>query len=177
MRYCTEFFLAGEDDRLWRKDPRGAHKIVIPQERRLFLIFSVHDDVGHHGFYAMNALLAEWYWWPAMGQDVAWFVKMCHLCQLRKTQQVSILPTVATPAPLFSKVYMDTMRLMPSAGFKYIVQARCSLTHWPEWEMLQQESAKSLARFILNNIIYRWGMLLEIVTDNGAPFIKAMETI
>ena len=32
MRYCTEFFLAGKDDRLWRKDSRGAHKIVIPQE-------------------------------------------------------------------------------------------------------------------------------------------------
>ena len=175
MRYCTEFFLAGEDDRLWRKDSRGAHKIVIPQERRLFLISSAHNDVGHHGFYATNALLAERYWWPAMGQDVAWFVKTCHLCQLRKTQQVSIPPTVATPAPLFAKVYMDTMHLTPSAGYKYIVQARCSLTHWPEWEMLWQETAMSLACFILNNIIYRWGTLLEIVTDNGAPFVKAMD--
>ena len=97
MRYCTEFFLAGEDDRLWRKDPRGAHKIVIPQEQRLFLMSSAHDDVGHHGFYATNALLTKRYWWPAMGQDVAWFVKTCHLCQLRKTQQVLIPPTVATP--------------------------------------------------------------------------------
>ena len=154
MRYCTEFFLAGEDDQLWRKDSRGAHKIIIPQERRLFLISSAHNDVGHHGFYATNTLLAERYWWPAMGQDVAWFVKTCHLRQLRKTQQVSIPPTVATPAPLFAKVYMDTLHLTPSAGYKYIVQARCSLTHWLEWEMLRQETAKSLARFILNNIIY-----------------------
>lgn len=175
MRYCTEFFLAGEDDRLWRKDPKGAHKIVIPQERRIFLISAAHNDVGHHGFYATNALLAERYWWPGMGQDVAWFVRTCHLCQLRKTQQISIPPTVATPAPLFAKVYMDTMHLTPSAGYKYIVQARCSLTHWPEWEMLRQESAKSLARFIVNNLIYRWGTLLEIVTDNGAPFVKAMD--
>ena len=175
MRYCTEFFLAGEDNRLWRKDPRGAHKIVIPQEQRLFLISSVHDNVGHHGFYATNALLAKRYWWPAMGQDVAWFVKTCHICQLRKTQQVLIQPTIATLAPLFAKVYMDMMHPTPSAGFKYIVQARCLLTHWPEWEMLQQESAKSLAQFILNNIIYQWGTLLEIVTDNRAPFVKAMD--
>ena len=174
MRYCTEFFLAGDDDRLWRKDPKGTHKIVIPQEKRIFLLVSAHNDVGHHGFYATNALLAERYWWPAMGQDVAWFVMTCHLCQLRKTQQVSIPPIVATPAPLFSKVYMDTMHLPTSGGYKYIVQARCSLTHWPEWEMLRQETAKSLARFIMNNLIYRWGTLLEIVTDNGAPFVKAM---
>ena len=41
--------------------------------------------------------------------------------------------------------------------------------------MLRHESAKSLTRFILNNIIYRWGTLLEIVTDNGEPFVKAMD--
>jgi len=175
MRYCTEFFLAGEDDRLWRKDAKGAHKVVIPQERRIFLMTAAHDDVGHHGYYATHALLAERYWWPSMGHDVSWFVSTCHLCQLRKTQQISIPPIVANPAPLFAKVYMDTMHLTPSGGFKYIVQARCSLTHWPEWEMLRQESAKSLARFILNNIIYRWGTLLEIVTDNGAAFVKAMD--
>lgn len=70
---------------------------------------------------------------------------------------------------------MDTMHLHPSNGYKYIVQARCSLTHWPEWERLRKETAVSLAHFILNNIVYRWGTLTEIVTDNGAPFVKAME--
>jgi hypothetical protein len=172
MRYCTEFFVLG--DRLWRKDTKGHHKIVISQDRRLFLISAAHDDVGHRGFYATNSLLSDRYWWPFMAQDIAWFIQTCRLCQLRKTQQVSIPPIVATPAPLFSKVYMDTMHLTPSSGYKYIVQARCSLTHWPEWEMLRKESAKSLATFILHNIIYRWGTLLEIVTDNGAPFVKAL---
>ena len=172
MRYCTEFFIL--NGRLWRKDSKGHHKVVVSPERRLFLISSAHDDVGHHGFYATNALLIERYWWPSMGQDIAWYILTCHLCQLRKTQQISIPPVVAQPAPLFAKVYMDTMHLTPSGGYKYIVQARCSLTHWPEWEMLRKETAKSLAVFILRNIIYRWGTLLEIVTDNGAPFVKAL---
>src|SRR5271168_1137108 len=172
MRYSTEFFII--QDRLWRKDPKGRHKIVIAPVRRLFLISAAHNDVGHHGFYATHALLSERYWWPNMSKDIAWFVLTCHLCQLRKTQQIVIPPRVATPAPLFSKVYMDTMHLTPSAGYKYIVQGRCSLTHWPEWEMLRKESAKTLANFILHNILYRWGTLLEIITDNGAPFLKAL---
>ena len=174
LRYCTEFFVA-EDGRLWRKDPKGNHKVVVSEDRRLFLISAAHDDLGHHGFYATNALLMERYWWPQMAHDISWFIRSCHLCQLRKTQHVLIPPTVAMPAPLFSKVYMDTMHLTPSSGYKYIVQGRCSLTHWPEWEMLRTETAKSLAHFILNNIIYRWGTLLEIVTDNGGPFVKAMD--
>ena len=172
MRYCVEFFVL--DGRLWRKDSKGRHKAVVSQERRLFLLSAAHDDVGHRGFYATNALLIERYWWPAMAQDIAWFILTCHLCQIRKTQQVSIPPVVASPAPLFVKVYMDTMHLPTSGGFKYIVQGRCSLTHWPEWEMLRKETAKTIALFILRDIIYRWGTLLEIVTDNGAPFVKAL---
>ena len=106
---------------------------------------------------------------------MVYFICTCRLCQLRKTQQVLIPPVVATPAPLFSKVYMDTMHLTPYSGYKYIVQGHCSLTHWPELEMLRKESAKSLATFILHNIIYCWGTLLEIITNNGAPFIKASD--
>ena len=41
--------------------------------------------------------------------------------------------------------------------------------------MLITENAKSLARWILHDIIYRWGLLLEIVTDNGPAFLKALK--
>jgi hypothetical protein len=172
MRYCTEFFVA--KNRLWRKDPTGQHKIVIPPERRIFLLVTAHNDVGHHGVFATNALLAERYWWPLMTQDVAWFILTCHICQVRKTRQVLIPPTVALPAPLFSKVYMDTMHMPQSSGYKYIAQGRCSLVYWPEWSMLRKETGKSLGQWILQDIIYRWGLLLEIVTDNGPAFLKAL---
>ena len=117
MRYAVEFTSSG--DLMWRKDPHGFHKTVVPQECCLFLLSSVHNGVGHHGFYATNALLSERYWWPAMAQDIAWYIRTCHLCQLRKTQQISIPPIVTSPDPLSAKVYMDTMHLTPSGGYKY----------------------------------------------------------
>ena len=172
MRYCMEFFIAS--DLLWKKVSNGQHKVVIPQERRLFLISSAHNDIGHRGHFTTHALLSERYSWPNMSQDIAWFIQTCHLCQIRKVQQINILPIVATPALLFAKVYMDTMHLPLSNSFKYIVQARCSLIHWPEWDMLRKETAENIAHFILFNLIYQWGMLLEIVTDNGTPCVKAL---
>ena len=172
MRYCTEFFVA--HDKLWRKNAKGHHKLVVPTNRRLFLMESAHNDVGHHGFYATHALLSERYWWPHMAHDINWFITTCHVCQTRKTQQVLIPPIVAMPAPLFSKVYMDTMHMPPSSGYKYIVQGRCSLTYWPEWAMLIKENAAALGKWILHDIIFRWGLLLEIVTDNGPAFLKAL---
>src|SRR5271156_331349 len=172
IRYCTEFFVKG--DRLWRKEAQGRHKMVIPPGRRLFLIHTAHNDVGHHGFFATNALLAQRYWWPHMADDITWFIRTCHICQTRQTRQNLIPPTVAMPAPLFSKVYMDTMHMPSSSGYKYIVQGRCSLIYWPEWSMLARETGKSLGRWILQDLIYRWGLLLEIVMDNGPAFLKAL---
>ncbi|KXN88461.1 hypothetical protein AN958_07300 [Leucoagaricus sp. SymC.cos] len=53
-------------------------------------------------------------------------------CQIQSLEHVLMLPMVQVPAPLFRKVYIDTMHMPPSYGYKYIVQARDSLTGWAE---------------------------------------------
>ena len=40
--------------------------------------------------------------------------------------------------------------------------------------MLAKENAVALGKWILHDIIYHWGLLLEIVTDNGPAFLKAL---
>jgi Integrase zinc binding domain len=172
MQYCTEFFIS--DDKLWWKDLQGQHKMVVAKECCCFLLSLAHNNVRHHGFYTTNALLLERYWWLHMVQDIAWFVLTCHICQVQKTQKILILPIVTMPAPLFSKVYMDTMHMPTSSSYKFIVQGCCSLVYWLEWIQLQKESAKAISLWILHDIIYRWGMILEMVMDNGPVFLAAL---
>jgi len=172
MRYCTDFFV--DDGRLWCKNSHGAHKLVAPPETCLNIMRTGHDDIGHKSFYATKAHIMERFWWPNMLADIHWYTCSCHICQLQQTQQVLISPVVATPAPIFSKAYIDTMHMPPSAWYKYIAQARCSLTYYPEFRMLRSETAKTLGDWIFEDILCRWGSLREIVTDNGAPFLKAL---
>jgi hypothetical protein len=171
-RYACGFFR--DDDGLWKRDPRGAHKRVLYHNRRIEAIHAAHDDVGHRGFYATHALITEQYWWPFLGHDVAWYVRTCHICQTRQTRQIRIPPVVATPAPLFSKCYIDTMFLPRSTGFGFIVQGRCSLTHYPEFRALRKETAQSIGDWIFQDILCRWGALVEIVSDNGRPFVAVL---
>jgi hypothetical protein len=89
--------------------------------------------------------------------------------------KVRIPPTVAILAPLFCKAYIDTMLMPRAAGYRYIVQARCSLTAWPEWCTLREETAHMLAAFIFEDLLCRWGAIEEIVTDNGAAFVAALD--
>jgi hypothetical protein len=110
-----------------------------------------------------------------MVSDVYWYTKTCHICQLRQTRQVLIPPVVATPTPIFAKAYIDTMHMPLSGAYKYIVQARCSISYYPEFRMLRAETARMLGDWIYEDILCQWGSLREIVTDNGTAFLKAME--
>ncbi len=174
VRYCFRFFW--KDGKLWRKDPlRGEHKLVMEQDRRLDVLRECHDALGHKGFYATRALVQERFWWPHLHDDVKWFVQTCQLCQERQLRLVRIPPTVAQPAPLFTKVYLDVLHLPPSNGFRYIIQARCSLTHYPEYRALRTQTAQTVGDWIFQDLLCRWGALSEIVTDNGAPIISACD--
>src|SRR6266481_4808767 len=64
--------------------------------------------------------------------------------------------------------------LMPTVNkFRYLVQARCALSSWPEWRPLWRETEKTLGDFIFEEILCRWGGVAEIVTDNGPAFVAA----
>jgi hypothetical protein len=67
------------------------------------------------------------------------------------------------------------MFMPPAGGYRYIVQARCSLTAWPEWRALRVETGRTLATFIFEEILCRWGAVGEIVTDNGTAFVAALD--
>ena len=65
---------------------------------------------------------------------------------------------------------------MPHAsGYRYIVQARCSLTAWPEWRALRTETGRTLGAFLFEEILCRWGAVEEIVSDNGTAFVAALD--
>src|ERR1700677_1678466 len=170
--YYLKFFL--DNNRLWRKDSQGAHKLVLAPEKRMEVMSSIHEHIGHKGFFAMCAAISERFWWPFMPADIIWFVRSCHMCQLWQIRQVLIPPIVATPAPLFIKAYMDTMHMPPSNSFKYIVQAHCSLIRYPEFRALRSETACAIGNWVYQDILCQWGSLRKIVTDNSVPFVNAL---
>ena len=173
LRKTRRYFLL--DGRLWRRNPTGRDQLFLTPAQRFLAIREAHDGLGHKGIYSTRRTLLDRFWWPTLDRDVKWYINTCHQCQLRQTTKVRIPPTVPIPAPLFRKAYIDTMHMTPAGGFKYIIQARCSLTAWPEWRALRTETGITIGRFIFEEILCRWGAVEEIVTDNGTAYIAALD--
>jgi len=173
VKSATKFFIL--DGKLWKKNQTGRHKLVIEEDKRLDIIQQAHDELGHKGIFTVRSRLAERFWWPNMEEDIKWYIQTCHECQVRLVKQLVIPPTVPTPAGLFRKVYIDTMLMPKAKGYRYIIHARCSLTSYPEWTMVRNENFKTIAKFIHENLLCRWGALEIILTDNAPQYIQAAE--
>ena len=139
------------------------------------ILKNAHDDLGHKGFYATRRRIADRFYWPHLDQDLRWYLQTCHECQIMSTQKVHLPPTVAMHRSPFQKCYIDTIHLPMSGGYKYIIQARDSLLGWPEFAPLRKENRRTLGTFLFEQLMCRWGVLIEIVTDNGTPFVAALE--
>ena len=70
-------------------------------------------------------------------------------------------------------------RIVPKAsnGHKYILVAIDYFTKWVEAAFYFVLKAKHVARFIENNIIFRYGIPQEIISDNGSHFEGDVRTI
>ena len=75
--------------------------------------------------------------------------------------------TVLQPMALFWKVYLDVMKMPEAQGKNWIVACRDDLSGGAEGRALASDNARALASFFVEQIIFRYGTVGEIVTDNG----------
>lgn len=70
------------------------------------------------------------------------------------------------------------MRMFPASnGCAYISHGRDRLTSYAEGRALRDEKARSIAQWIYEDILCRWGGITTIVTDNGESFKAAVQWI
>ena len=166
------------EGRIYRRGIERQHRLYVRKEHRTYMMMAGHDHNGHRGFFATKSLLTQRFWWPEMERDINQFVKTCHPCQERQIQLVKIPPTLTHTPSIFEVLHADVMHMSPASnGCKYIVHGRDNLSSWPEARALRDEKARTIALWLYEDILCRWGAIKTIVTDNGSPFIAAAQWI
>jgi hypothetical protein len=89
--------------------------------------------------------------------------------------QMPLTPSI--PTAIFSKVYIDVMFMPRARGFRYIVVAKDDLSGVSEARALRRATAQSLAKFFWEEIYCRYGIVMQVTTDNGSEVKEAFEIL
>ena len=110
-----------------------------------------------------------------MEKDAIQFSKACKLCQLHgnliHTLAKELIPFITFwPFQQWAFDLVGQIHASSSNGHKFIITTIDYFTKWVEVVPLTVESGKIVSMFILNYIIYRYGVPSAIITKNGEQF-------
>lgn len=175
LRRALEFFV--KDNQLYKRTKRFPVIVVKDPEKRLALLEQCHENLGHRGVQSVFETMRRRFYWPQLRPDIQHHVQSCHECQIRSLKRTEIPLTVSTPVRLFSKIYLDCMRMPHSNGYMHIVAARDDLSGTCEAIPIRHADSATLAQFLWDYIYCRYGAPSRVVTDNGPEFYKAFEIL
>ena len=168
------------NDRLYKRSFSGPLLRCLSPEEAKYVMTELHQgECGNHSGprSLCNKALTTGYYWPTMRMDTHQFVKQCDKCQ--RFAQVSHIPpeklhSTLIPWP-FMKWGMDIVGKMPVAPGQRVFMLAVTdyFTKWVEAEAFARVRDKEVKSFIWKNVICRFGVPKEIVTDNGSQFISA----
>jgi hypothetical protein len=123
-------------------------------------------------------ILRAGYFWPTIFKYYIEAVKKCHPYQVftqKMRSHLAPLHPVITVGP-FTKWGVDFLDCSPTSagGHQHIIMVINYFTKWVEAMLTMKSDGKTVAFFIFNQIIGRFSVLSEIVTNHGSHFQNEM---
>ncbi len=177
-----QFFV--HDGILYRwEEIRGAHTncykflVCLPDSRVVQTIDMFHSTVWglHPSAESMIARLRERFWWDTMGRDVKAFVAGCPECNVTKMGERRRIPLKAIKciSPWYMigmDVFTPFSRVTSVNGFKHILVIQDYFTKWVIAVPIPDQTAKTILGVLIKEVITKFGLPVNILTDNGPCF-------
>ena len=174
---ATHYFVEGGI--LFRKGFNGEPLRCLGTPEAQSIMQEVHaSECGNHQGKKrlLQQLLNLRYFWPTMKQDTAKHVKTCDTCQVHGSlihTHPTNLQNMTTPWP-FHTWGLDLIGPinLPSNGYIWMLLAMEYFTKWVEAVPLKKATGPTVANFVYEHIICRFGIPHKIVSDNCTPFVN-----
>lgn len=149
---------------------------ILDPKEQWAILKAYHDSPfgGHFGVSKTYNKIKRRFKWKGLKKDVGAYVKKCKKCQQNKIGRRIKMPLILTDVSKkpFDKVYVDIVGPLPisSNGNKYILSMLDDLTRFVEFVPLPNQLAETVARALYEEILCRYTIPKNIVTDNGTNF-------
>ncbi|KAL3701750.1 hypothetical protein R1sor_019772 [Riccia sorocarpa] len=171
-------FIEGE---LYKKGIDQVLRRCVNEEDVPKILEEAHEGPsGGHGARESTAqkILHTGLWWPTIFKDCHSHVRTCNECQRSATLKEGMPLKPIFPLGVFQKWGLDFIGPIKPASFptgkRYIITATDYTTKWVEAECYRTNDKKVTAKFIYENIITRFGVPVELVSDQGGHFLNGV---
>ena len=131
---------------------------------------------GHLRDAKIHGELSRQYWWPGMRRDIFRWCQACMVCASRQVGR-AVRPPL-TPIPVsgpFDRVGVDVLHFPKStAGNQYAVVFVDYLTKWPEVFATTDQSALTITKLLVEEVVIRHGVPTQLLSDKGAAFLSQL---
>ena len=155
-------------------------QLLLPKGLREEVLLHLHNHPtgGHFGVKKTLERVKEKFYWPRCREDVTLWCSTCAECSSRKgpvTRQKARLGKYVVGAPL-ERVAVDVMGplVRSTKGNRYLLVVMDYFSKWPEAYALPNQEAKTVATVIVNEFVCRFGVPLELHSDQGTNFESAV---
>ena len=132
---------------------------------------------GHLGIQKTLSKMKGRFFWQNMNNDIKNLIKSCLKCQMRKSNpsQLSCEPLIPLPTPMypFARVHADLLGPLPTTdrNNKYIFSVVDAFSKWLIALPTTDQTALTVTRFFIDDVITRFGVPDTVVTDGGRQFV------
>jgi hypothetical protein len=179
-----DYFL--KDGILFYQPSKQQEPLLVIEETKLRRVLEeghAGTNGGHFGLEATYLKLKENFYWPRMYKIIEDFVHTCPICQRRgKPKKNNTLTPIKVSEP-FELIGIDLIGPLEitSSGNRYIIVMTEYLTKWVEAKAIPDKKASTVAKFLHNDVIARFGTPKRILSDQGSEFlnetIKALQEV
>jgi transposase InsO family protein len=150
-------------------------RAVIPLSLQRQVLRLAHE--GHPGVVRMKQRCREAIWWPAIDRDVECFVRNCQPCIVSgksiKPQPAPLKP-IEWPSGPWRKIAVDIAGEFQAAPphQRFLLVTVDLYSKWPEVMFCSTITTATVTKF-LTLLFSRFGLVDEIITDNGKQLVSA----
>lgn len=151
------------------------YQLLVPRILRQEVIVKCHDHIfgAHMGINKTTERLKSQFHWYGMGNDVRSHIQNCQVCnRFKKSKQPKAsLQNYIVGHPM-DRIALDVIGPLPrtSRNNQYILVIGDHFSRWMEAYPLPNQMAEKVAEKLVNEFISRFGVPLEIHTDQGSNF-------